>query len=297
MKKTMIAFTIVCLTLAGVYITPASGHGSDYAIRFPVAKNYDECSTAFTITNKSAETATIDMDFQTPVGEWWCWEPSLHLVDSLDPYGTKTYDMASFEELPDGWYGTLHITSNKDSEVNVEKECPCPAVILNCVAKNFEGCSTVFTVTYTGEAPFARVCIVFINANWDDLFLWGKMMSTGRTIWQINMAEEQGFPNGWYGRALISSEETFDVTVENECLCPLATPTPTSTATLTHTPTNTPTATGTATQTPTNTLTPTTTHTPTPTPTATPYRVYLPIILKNYEAGFEPLHLQRPHNS
>jgi len=50
------------------------------------------------------------------------------------------------------------------------------------------------------------------------------------------------------------------------------TPTPTATATPTNTPTSTPTV----------TPTPTITHTPTATPTSTPYRLYLPIITKNY---------------
>ena len=280
MKKAVIAFAIVYLAIGGVCIAPAGGDGSDYVIRFPVAKNYDACSTVFAITNKSSEAASISMYFWTPGGEWYCWESSLELVDSLEPYGTNVYDMASFEELPDGWYGTLLITSPQDLEVNVEKECPCPAVILNCVAKNFEECSTVFTITYTGEAPSARVCITFMEANWDDLYLWSAMMGDGRMIWQINMAEANTFPDGWYGRALIGSEETFDVTVENECPCPLVTPTPTPTAT----PTSTPTATSTPTNTPTltDTPTPTATYTPSPTPTATPYRLYLPVILRNY---------------
>jgi putative cofactor-binding repeat protein len=71
---------------------------------------------------------------------------------------------------------------------------------------------------------------------------------------------------------------------------PTPTSTPTSTPTATETPTPTPTSTltstPTATQAPTNTSTPTDTPTVTithtPTPTVTPYRLYLPIILKNY---------------
>jgi hypothetical protein len=59
------------------------------------------------------------------------------------------------------------------------------------------------------------------------------------------------------------------------------TPTPTNTATPTPTPTNTPTLTSTATNTPTPTPTPTITNTPTPTPTPTPYRLYLPLIVRN----------------
>jgi hypothetical protein len=56
-----------------------------------------------------------------------------------------------------------------------------------------------------------------------------------------------------------SGQEAFPI--------PMSTPTPTPTST--HTPT------------PTSTNTPTSTHTQTPTPTATPYRLYLPLILKN----------------
>ena len=82
---------------------------------------------------------------------------------------------------------------------------------------------------------------------------------------------------------------------------PTDTPTPTATPTATAMPTATPTATSTPTPTPTNTPTPTPTNTPTPTPTNTPtatptvtstptptatstappYRVYLPLILRN----------------
>lgn len=79
---------------------------------------------------------------------------------------------------------------------------------------------------------------------------------------------------------------------------PTATPTETSTPTVTHTPigTSTPTVTSTPTETPTPTVTPTPTETstptvtPTPTKTSTPtatltppvFRIYLPLIVKNY---------------
>ena len=61
---------------------------------------------------------------------------------------------------------------------------------------------------------------------------------------------------------------------------PTTTPTPTATPPATNTPTNTPTATPTATPTPTDTPTPTATPTATPT---TVYRIYLPLITKNYQ--------------
>jgi cell division septation protein DedD len=61
------------------------------------------------------------------------------------------------------------------------------------------------------------------------------------------------------------------------------TPTPTSTSTPTATPTST--STSTPTPTPTATPTPTVTATPTPTPTATPFRIYLPLILKESEGS------------
>jgi hypothetical protein len=77
--------------------------------------------------------------------------------------------------------------------------------------------------------------------------------------------------------------------------------TPTPTGTLTQTPTATPTSTPMPTQTSTNTptttptctatATPTATHTPTPTATATPtykYKIYLPVILKNWPATPTP---------
>jgi hypothetical protein len=60
---------------------------------------------------------------------------------------------------------------------------------------------------------------------------------------------------------------------------PCPTETPTTTPTLT--PTDTPTATATPTNTPTATVTPTPTNTPTPMPT--PYRLYLLLILHNYQ--------------
>jgi hypothetical protein len=271
MNKALILFASVSLAIGGVCITSASDQEWNDAM-VPVAKNYDGCSTVLTVSNKSAEDATIGLHFYTTDGEWFCWELSLDVIDSLAPHSTNVYDMASFEELPDGSCGYLHISSRQDFEVKVNKECPCPTVILNCVVKNFEECSTVFTITYTGEYPWARVCIEFMNAAWDGVLFLGDMMGIG-DISQINMAEV-GVPDGWYGRALIGSTGTFDVTVENECPCPLVTPTPTSTPT----PTNTPTPTAT----PTNTPTPTSTATPTP--TATPCRLYLPIIMKNYVA-------------
>ena len=69
------------------------------------------------------------------------------------------------------------------------------------------------------------------------------------------------------------------------------TPTPTPTATPTHTPTPTPTRTPTTTpthtptSTPTSTPTPTRTQTPTRTPPPPGFKVYLPLILKNYVPG------------
>jgi uncharacterized repeat protein (TIGR01451 family) len=87
-------------------------------------------------------------------------------------------------------------------------------------------------------------------------------------------------------------EEPFEVPIVLHCSSePVDTPTPTVTGTSTPTPT--PTATGTPTPTPTVTPTgpapPTHTPTHTPTSTATPegviYRVYLPVILKNYVAN------------
>lgn len=283
MKKAVIAFAIVSLAIGGVCIAQASGQAWNRAM-ITAAKNYDGCSTVFTVTNNSAEPADIYMYFSTP-GQWF-WESSLDLIDSLEPYGMNVYDMASFEELSDGWYGTVFILS-PDFEVNVENECPCPAVILNCVAKNFEECSTVFTVTYTDEAPYGTVGIEFKDANWDDVVFWWATMGDGWITWQVNMAEEEDFPDGWYGRARLGSQQTFDVTVENECPCPLVTPTPTPTATPTSTPTATPTNTPTATPTSTPTATPTATSTATvtSTPTATPttiYQVYLPLLWKSH---------------
>ena len=66
-------------------------------------------------------------------------------------------------------------------------------------------------------------------------------------------------------------------------LTPSVTPTSTPTGTATNTPTvtHTATTTPTPTDTPTATVIPTATYTPTSIPTATPYRLYLPIILKN----------------
>ena len=279
MKKAVIALAIVSLAIGGVCISPASGHAWQRAM-ITATKNYDGCSTVFTVTNNTAEAADIQMIFITP--SQWDWELSLNLIDSLEPYGTNVYDMASFEELPDGWYGTVFILS-PDFELNVENECPCPAVILNCVTKNFEECSTVFTITYTGEPPWGIVYIEFMDATWDSVLWMGFSMGVGMTE-QINMAEMEDFPDGWYGRARIGSPETFDVTVENECPCPLVTPTPTPTATPTSTPTVTPTSTPTATLTNTSTPTVTPTATATSTPTATPttiYQVYLPLLWKS----------------
>jgi len=73
---------------------------------------------------------------------------------------------------------------------------------------------------------------------------------------------------------------------ETPTLTPMYTPTPTPTNTPTTTPTSTPTVTPTPTNTPTVTPTPTSTPTLTPTATTTPthrYKVYLPVILKNWQ--------------
>jgi Zn-dependent metalloprotease len=74
---------------------------------------------------------------------------------------------------------------------------------------------------------------------------------------------------------------------------PTSTPTSTPTPTLTQTPTSTPTPTLTNTPTPTRTSTPTPTHTVTPTTTATAtptyrYKIYLPVILKNWPSTPTP---------
>jgi cell division septation protein DedD len=92
-----------------------------------------------------------------------------------------------------------------------------------------------------------------------------------------------------------TADDWIDQEVPNPGVVTVPTPTPTATWTPTATPTNTPaptdtstptatwTPTATPTHTPTDTPTPTATLTPTPTPTPTPYKVYLPLMLKQFD--------------
>ena len=133
-----------------------------------------------------------------------------------------------------------------------------------------------FTVAVAVDAPLTSMTLVVLKQQPEtEVSVWGPMGETARnSATSITVTGDGGKQEVWritaprQGIWQVVLRGQGEVTVWQDRIAPLPTPTPLPTAT--HTPTETPTVTNTATATPTDTSTPTATNTMTPPPTATP---------------------------
>jgi len=131
-----------------------------------------------------------------------------------------------------------------------------------------------FTVAVAVDAPLTSMTLVVLKQHPEtEVSVWGPMEETARnSATSVTVTGDGGKQEVWritaprQGIWQVVLRGQGEVTVWQDRIAPLPTPTPLPTAT--HTPTEVPTATNTATATPTDT--PTATSTMTPTPTATP---------------------------
>jgi len=278
----VITTTIVLIALLSTGVRIAGSQNSEPIILEPIVKAED-CTTRFWVQNLGSESAAVTCAFKD---EWALTIVSMPM--SIGPGETRIIDMANMPMIPTGYVGWAEISADQPIAAEIElPKCKTSKTLLH-VMKEWGDyvCTSVIEITpEVGEQIVSYMAVEFYTEEGDALI--GIFDSPPLVKCVLDLGVIEDLPSCYKGYIKVYIEPGVSgVSVEAEIIeqrCEI-TPTPTSTPTVTNTPTSTPTPTSTSTSTPTSTPTPTPTDTPTQTPTCTPtpYRVYLPIIMRDY---------------
>jgi hypothetical protein len=250
----LIAMTVILIALLGTGAR-AVNRDSEPIILEPIVKA-EECTTRFWMQNVGSESTAITCVFKDEGGQ------TIMLLHSpfIPPGEIKIIDMAYQGPIPTGYVGWVEISADQPIAAEIEPpKCETSKTFLHGVMKEWGDnvCTSVVQITLElGEHSATSTSVEFYTEEGEALLMLFDPAQTGN--WVIDLGIIENLPSGYKG--YIKVRVNPGVSVEAEIIeqrCEI-TPTPTSTST------------------------PTVTSTPTSTSTSTPYRVYLPLVLKNY---------------
>jgi hypothetical protein len=247
----LIAMTVVLIALLGTGVRAVS-QDSEPIILEPIVKA-EECTTKFWVQNIGSESTTATCVLKD---EWG--QTMMGISIPITPGGIKMIDMAYQGAIPTGYVGWAEISADQPIAAEIElPKCETSKTFLHGVMKEWGDnvCTSVVQITLElGEHSATSTSVEFYTEEGEALLMLFDPAQTGN--WVIDLGIIEDLPSGYKGYIKVRVDPGVSVEAEIiEQRCEI-TPTPTSTPTVTSTPTS--------------------------TSTATPYRVYLPLVLKNY---------------